>query len=226
MDKISPIKSRLLKFIDVQGITKLEFCEKTKISYANLRGKSLLSEIGGDKIAEILSVYDNISPDWLLTGQGPMLRGDAHPSQTETEAPIPIAIAAPPGIGIPLIPTEAFAGAGQENFKDLQIEQYYYVEEFKHADFMIRVKGSSMYPKYSSGDVIACKIIKETLFFQWNRIYAVCTDSQGVMVKRVQESTAPDHITLVSDNPKYAPFDVPKSDIIAIALVIGVIRVE
>lgn len=83
-----------------------------------------------------------------------------------------------------------------------------------------------MYPKYSSGDIIACKVVKETLFFQWNKIYAIYTRSQGVMVKRVKKSTMEGYILLVSDNEKYEPFDVPLSDIEAIALVIGVIRVE
>ena len=73
-DKISPIKERILQFIENQGITKKDFCNKTKISYANMRGKSLLSEIGGEQISEILSQYDEISPEWLLLGKGEMLR--------------------------------------------------------------------------------------------------------------------------------------------------------
>lgn len=129
--------------------------------------------------------------------------------------------------GIPLIPHEAFCGFGTTLFDDQKIEEYYYVKEFKHADFLIRIKGSSMYPKYSSGDIIACKLIKEVLYFQWNKIYAVYTESQGIMVKRIRKSTIDEHhIQLCSDNEKYDPFDIPRSDITAVALVIGVIRVE
>lgn len=75
-DKISPIKERILYFIENQGITKKDFCDKTKISYANMRGKSLLSEIGGEQLSEILSQYSEISPDWLVTGRGEMLRNN------------------------------------------------------------------------------------------------------------------------------------------------------
>jgi hypothetical protein len=74
MDKISPIKERILQYIDKQCISKVEFCEKTGISYSNMKGKSLESEIGGEKLSEILSVYSEISPDWLLTGIGSMFR--------------------------------------------------------------------------------------------------------------------------------------------------------
>jgi len=35
MDKISPIKERILQYIDSKGITKTDFCENTGISYQN-----------------------------------------------------------------------------------------------------------------------------------------------------------------------------------------------
>lgn len=34
------------------------------------------SELGGDKIAKILSLYVDISPEWLLSGIGSMLKTD------------------------------------------------------------------------------------------------------------------------------------------------------
>ena len=83
MDKISPIKEKILYFLEKQGITKVDFCEKTGIAYANLKGKGLFSEIGGTQIGKILSVYSEISPEWLLTGQGSMLR-ETKTNCTET----------------------------------------------------------------------------------------------------------------------------------------------
>lgn len=74
MDKISPIKERILQFIEKQGIKKVDFSEKTNISYSNLKGKSLYSEIGGEQIAKILEEYGEISPEWLVTGKGEMLK--------------------------------------------------------------------------------------------------------------------------------------------------------
>lgn len=84
MDKISPIKERILQFIENQNIKKVDFCNTTGISYANLKGKSLYSEIGGDKIAEILSIYPFLNAEWLLTGKGQMLKG-ISPKTTEDE---------------------------------------------------------------------------------------------------------------------------------------------
>ncbi|GHT61765.1 hypothetical protein FACS189451_04510 [Bacteroidia bacterium] len=74
MEKISPIKERILYFIERHGVAKTHFCEKTDISYANLKGKGLCSEFGGGQIGKILSTYPEISAEWLLTGNGPMLK--------------------------------------------------------------------------------------------------------------------------------------------------------
>ena len=216
MQEISSIKTDILKYIEYKGISKYKFYKDTGITRGVLDQNSGMSE---DNTARIIAYYHEINPEWLLTGRGNMLRGETGPIAAAKEASIR-------SKGIPLIPITAFAGFGSQAFHDLQIEHYYEVPEFKQADFLMRIKGNSMYPKYSSGDIVACAIIEETLFFQWNKIYAIYTKSQGVLVKRVKPSKIKDHILLVSDNTQYDPFDVPVTDIAKIALIIGVIRVE
>jgi len=127
---------------------------------------------------------------------------------------------------IPLVPFEAVAGPGTVAFSDEQIEDYYMVREFKNADFLIRVKGDSMSPKYIGGDLVACKVVNDVLFFQYGRVYVLYTKSQGVMIKKVQPSLKEDCILCVSENTKYAPFDVPREDITGVALVCGSISLE
>ena len=127
---------------------------------------------------------------------------------------------------IPLVPFEAVAGPGTMVFDDEQIIDYYEVREFKGADFLIRVKGDSMSPKYVGGDLVACKVVKELLFFQYGRVYVIYTKSQGVMIKRVEPAQDNADILCVSENTKYNPFEVPKEDIAGVALVIGSISLE
>lgn len=83
MDNISPIKDRILYFIKKIGITKTEFCSKTGMSYNNLKGKSLISEIGSDKIYDILTEYKDLSPEWLVTGNGKMLLSEYADGEIE-----------------------------------------------------------------------------------------------------------------------------------------------
>ena len=188
----------------------------------------------------IYAKCEGISPAWLLSGEGPMLEKDRigeksapiksapkeespNGSKTEVEAHL----ATHPGEGIPLLPLSAMAGAltSEQTVLDYECERYV-VPAFKGADFLIPVKGSSMYPKYSSGDIVACKRVPMSgLFFQWNKVYVIDT-TQGPLIKRIKPGSNNDSVLIVSDNEKYDPFELPVSEIHAVALVIGVIRLE
>lgn len=165
-------------------------------------------------------ISDTISVDWLITGRGEMLRSDLPVAHRTTE----------PDAGVPLIPIDAIAGipAGEDiGIRFIDCTRYV-IPEFANlnVEYMIRVSGSSMYPKYSNGDVLACRRIQDVLFFQWGKIYVI-DSSQGPLVKRVFQDEDPDRILLVSDNKEhYPPFSIPKSDIRSLSIVLGVIRLE
>lgn len=130
-------------------------------------------------------------------------------------------------IGIPLLPVEAVAGVLSGN--DMQVMgydcEYYNIPTFKGAEFLIQVTGDSMQPKYYSGDIVACKRLPIDTFFQWNRVYVIGSE-QGVILKRVRQGSDAEHITLVSENTDYAPFELSLSKVHSIALVVGVVRAE
>lgn len=160
-----------------------------------------------------------LNPEWLLTGEGNMLKEHNN---------LPIAVKTyNPDEGIPLIPTEAMGGvaSGEVSVLELDCERYV-IPMFKGADFLIPVKGSSMIPKYNSGDIVACKKVPmQDIFFQWNKVYVLDTN-QGAIIKRVAKSEEKDCIKIVSENPNYEPFDLHLSQIYSIAIVIGVVRQE
>lgn len=87
MDKIfAPIKGRIYEYLDKQRIKRDIFYKNTGISPSNFKGKGAISEIGGDKIAKILTTYPSINPDWLLTGQGDMLRSEGNGIVSEPQS--------------------------------------------------------------------------------------------------------------------------------------------
>ncbi|MDR2385773.1 MAG: DUF2971 domain-containing protein [Tannerella sp.] len=133
--------------------------------------------------------------------------------------------------GIPYIDLKVAAGFGTLDFKieEKDIKEYYIIPKFqgRKIDFMIEISGSSMYPKYSSGDIIACTIIRDSKFIQWNKPHVIATRYQGLLVKRILENKSdPDRFILVSDNKGYPDTPIPKDEILDIALVVGVVRVE
>lgn len=212
---LSPIKQRTLKALDFIGVSKQSFFEKAGIAASNFKGVGAKSEMGGDTIVKVLSSLPSINPEWLMTGEGPLLKRDKATAL------------APQGLGIPLIPIEAMAGFGVGEFvvEEHELERFV-VPTFKGADYLIGIKGNSMYPKYSSGDVIACKrLTLSDIFFQWGKVYVLDTE-QGALVKRITEGKDEHHILCVSDNKSYPPFQLPREKLNAIALVMGVIRLE
>ena len=60
-------------YLKVKGVKIRDFLKATGVSESNFKSK--YSEFGGEVIAEILSVYSDISPYWLILGQGEMLTG-------------------------------------------------------------------------------------------------------------------------------------------------------
>jgi hypothetical protein len=86
MDKIfSPIKGRVFDFLNNQSIGKEYFYKTTGITASNFKGKGALSEIGGDKIAKILTAFPQLSARWLIIGEGAMLRGENQARVTVSE---------------------------------------------------------------------------------------------------------------------------------------------
>lgn len=212
------IKDKLLEYGKIKNMNASKFCQYLGLSNGFFTRKSGITT---DILEGILDKCADLNPDWLLTGKGEMLRND--PSAPHLQK-------SPNMAGIPLVEIEAVAGFGNADFAitEQDVKDYYIVPEFSllHIDFMLKIRGSSMYPKYNSGDVVACTIIKERNFIQWNRCHIIATASQGILCKRLLPSERKGYIRAVSDNTSYPPFEIPEEDITGIALVVGVVRME
>ena len=175
---------------------------------------------------------ENISPEWLFTGNGDMLKTTDESEPTIAEQRPTVTIYPAKHVddwyqGIPLIPFSAMAGALRGEIQVCEYEcEHYIVPEFKTANFLITINGDSMLPTYKSGDIVACQREAMTsVFFQWNRPYVLDT-AQGAILKRIRPGSDKGHILIVSDNPAYNPFELPLSEIYSVALVVGFIRLE
>lgn len=176
-------------------------------------------------ISNIYELYSDVDKKYLSSFE---FVKDEILEEEEEKSSLPLATyTANPHEGVPLIPLNAMAGVAQGEVSVLELEcERYVIPMFKNADFLITVSGSSMYPKYNSGDIVACKKLSlQDVFFQWNKVYVLDTD-QGALIKRIHKGSDKEHILLVSDNENYPAFEVKISHIYAIALVIGVVRME
>ena len=214
--KVSPIKERILYFVETLGVSKRKFYERIGVSRGTLESDSGITE---DVMAKFLAEFPEISEKWLLTGEGEMLKRNEVKMEIE-------------GVdrrrALPLLPVEAIAGwdgsmpAGVMEWQCEWMDMPNFI--IRGADYLIRVMGDSMYPEYRSGDIVACRRLTEITFFQWGKIYVI-DSNQGVMLKRIEEcDDDPDSILCVSENPRHRPFRISKSDIRSLSLVVGMIR--
>lgn len=245
MDKISTIKENILYFLDKQDITKSSFYEKTGISASNFKGNGLKSEIGGDKIAKILSLYPEINADWLITGIEPMIKKRAYFENDKTIDTIYDDQSIPTEFRlrtdndqekqlIPLYDIQATAGI-VSLFNNLTVQKpidHISIPNLPKCDGAIYVSGDSMYPLLKSGDIIMYKKVNNSIDnIFWGEMYLVSLTTEDndefIMVKWIHKSDiGEDWIKLVSENRHHQPKDMHLKNIKALALIKASIRVN
>ena len=146
----------------------------------------------------------NISPEWLLTGNGDMLRGG-----------------------------QAKPGAVM-SYDEKSGVPYYAVDFIGGFDFVLNSQQATpdariVFPQFnraecwviSSGDLIALRRIEDWQDnILYGEVYAIVTD-QYRTVKRIRRSALPDHIRLVPENPEYDAQDIASSAVVAVFAVLG-----
>ena len=82
------ILERLKQYIDFKGISVAAFERSIGMANASF-GKSLKKQgaIGTDKLENILNIYPDISPAWLLKGEGNMILTGEVSQPTQEPAP-------------------------------------------------------------------------------------------------------------------------------------------
>lgn len=215
------ITQRIRRIIEDSSLSESSFAKiigsNQRTINQQLKGERSLSL---DTVNKIISSFEHISPEWLLTGKGGMLKKEMSAIALKADSNEKL---------IPLYRNEAVAGFGTADFaiRPEDIEGYYKIKEFMNADFMLHVRGDSMLPLYKPGDTIAVREIKECNFIQWGKPHLIAARYQGLLIKRLYPSEQDDTVSAVSDNKEvYPPFKIPMEDITGIALIIGTVRLD
>nr|DAI09005.1 MAG TPA: putative transcriptional regulator [Caudoviricetes sp.] len=205
MKEILPnIKDRVLYLAENKEISKQDFFRKTGLKYSNFTGKSKESDLTSKSVAEILLKYPDVSPEWLLTGNGEMLKSEGATEVIKTprvEVIAPIKVEGrslmPKVIvlkdedveeeRIPLVPVMAQAGylQGYDDPQYIKELPMYNLPGMRNGTFRIfQVEGLSMYPTLQSGSYVVGQFVEDWEHISDNRIYVVVS-TEGVIVKRV-----------------------------------------
>jgi len=74
------------------------------------------------------------------------------------------------------------------------------------------IQGDSMLP-VEPGTIIISRYVERLQYLKNDKTYIVVTQREGLVYKRVRINTSRNTLSLISDNPVYAPYEVPLSEI-------------
>lgn len=227
------VAQRIGKYIETKGISYYAFenaigASRGSISKAVKEGKS----IGSSILENILTIYPDLNPVWLLTGKGEMLTtednqianieiGEQFPLKTDRRIDLQ---------NVPLYELDASAGlvalfADQNRRAPISHIQ---IPDLPPCDGAVYVRGDSMYPLLKSGDIVLYKEIPNgTSGILWGEMYLLSFNIDGesyISIKYIQKADDDHFVRLVSHNPNYSPKDIPADSIQALALIKASVR--
>jgi len=121
---------------------------------------------------------------------------------------------------VPLLPIFAQAGSltgWSEGIEEVKCERV--ISPVNGIDMAVHIYGESMYPDIPNGSVVYVKRVKSVI--EWGRAFILDT-VDGPLLKYLTPGADEEHVRCISANhdPKYAPFEVAKEDILGIYRVV------
>ena len=181
---------------------------ETKCGLSSGYVTSMRKGFGSDKLNNVLTAFPELNRDWLLYGEGEMLKSPPERASAQGENMKEYETW--------LLPMDSHGGSLSGIPADGTLLQNCerVISPIKGVDFAISVYGDSMAPEYPSGSRVLIKRINPESFIEWGRTYVLDT-CNGVLIKEVLHCQREGYITCHSINPdpKYADFDIPMADV-------------
>ena len=199
------VKERLIKYLQFKKIGRNKFEALAGISSGYI--SNLKSTPGATHLAKIITAAPDLNQQWLLTGEGNMLKenSNANPFTPHARA------------GIPLVSQYAYAGylggyGDPEYVGTLPTIDFTPDREMTGNWLAFEVKGDSMdngsKESYVEGEIVICREV-EREYWRDSRLFInkrdfVIVHEEGILIKRITEHNLDTHtITIHSLNPMY-----------------------
>lgn len=193
---------------------------QTSIATIFMRGKTLSTPL----LDSIIQTFPQVNIEWLISGKGETFKSDLPNEVPPESTPYPVK---------PFIDS-VYAVCGAPSGFSIAIKEAecegLSLPFMKEYDFSIKAKGDSMINRNNpsrsirESDIVVCRLWKSRSHVRWGEVYALAT-SEGVVIKKLQESEKDGHIKCVSFNTEdgFTPYDLPVEEIYDWAIVVGVV---
>ena len=202
------IKSRVVEVLKFKEINVNRASKKLCIPQRTLnRQVNEDGNISMDLLYALLDHFPEISPLWLLLGEGEMLLD----STRQTTVSIPFYNDLPLSAGY----RDAF-DPGREN------PTSYISFPNSGADFFFPVSGTSMEPDINDGDIVGVKRVEREEGIVHGDVYMIVTNDARMIKRCYHDNNDPNLIWCVS--PNYPSFPINKNDVCALFKVVNRIQ--
>ncbi|MDP4221254.1 MAG: LexA family transcriptional regulator [Bacteroidota bacterium] len=193
---------RLREFYTQKGIKRKAFSDSIGWQYDTIRAyEEGRAEPGSDFYTDLLEVYPDADVIFIITGKHfdeiASIHWKAIPILHDVKAGTPV-------LGFPDI--EKIGTAFTLNMKDKDL-------------FALRVRGNSMEPEISEGDLVVCAPQKP---FVSGKLYVVVTDDSEATIKQVWKKA--NGYELVARNPEYPVQVIPDEKVTRLIRVVEITR--
>ena len=230
--------SRLDKFMTYKGLNDNKLTVETGISNGLIGKARKRGSLSQENISKILYTYNELDANWLLTGEGNMLKENnqkkmiAEPARSYRKTADKIY----PVQQVPVFNLDATMGLvpmiNDNGVDEDKIIDFISIPNLPSCDGATSATGDSMYPLLKAGDLIAYKRIAlepNSIFYGEIYLLSIKIDETSTYktIKFVQKSElGPEYLRLVSQNQHHPPMDIEIKQIAAIALVRASIRIH
>lgn len=209
------VKQRLIKFLDYKDISQSKF--ERLCSLSNGYVNNIKSSIGTGKLQNIFSAFPDLNIDWLLNGEGEMLKSEASEIENNEEDAV-------------IVPFIDRSSARERNLSvrkilntDNSLKQSQVDELFDPVDFYKKMHDDSMSDTIQQGDYLFIKLLPRDANLVNGSIYLIDTKSYGILVRKVLVVDAETY-ELIPINETYGKITIKRDDIIDFGVVVHLLR--
>lgn len=203
------LQDRLSEYLTAKSLNNRDFermCGLSNGTAARLRNTTRKSTF--DRIAN----YCDLNVDWLLTGEGDMLRAEVSPKISYTD-------------GVPYFDEDFLLGFDEVTAPNSENPDFLIrMPGYEKATLWCNASGHSMEPEISNGDIIALQRIEDFSFLPFGDVYGFITTNGMRTIKRLGKSEKEGYYRLIPTNKEYDEQEIPINKIALVYRVMGTMK--
>lgn len=203
------VKDRLKEYLLAKKLSIREFERNCGLSNGLA---ARISSTTSPSTLNKISHSSDLNVDWLLTGEGDMLRAEAAPQISYTD-------------GVPYFDEDFLLGFDEVTAPNSENPDFLIrMPGYEKATLWCNASGHSMEPEINNGDIIALQRIEDFSFLPFGDVYGFITTNGMRTIKRLGKSEKEGYYRLIPTNKEYDEQEIPINKIALVYRVMGTMK--